>query len=79
MPLKFNRGRADGVRYVPVYFQYCKKVGQKSAMLQEIWPQYFPWPLFLGAIAAQLVKTPLPNGKCLGTSVDFNSPKFTSY
>ena len=28
-------------RCVPQYFQICKKVGQKSAMLQESWPQYF--------------------------------------
>ena len=24
----------------PQYFQICKKVGQKSAMLQDSWPQY---------------------------------------
>jgi len=28
-------------RHAPQYFQICNKVGQKSAMLQEIWPQYF--------------------------------------
>ena len=33
--------RACG-RHAPKYFQNCKKVGQKSAILQEKWSQYFP-------------------------------------
>ena len=36
-------GCADGGvgHRTPQYFQIRKKVGQKSAMLQEIWSQYF--------------------------------------
>ena len=28
-------------RRAPQYSQICKEVGQKVAMLQESWPQYF--------------------------------------
>ena len=28
----------------PQYLQICEKVGQKAAMLEEIWPQYFLGP-----------------------------------
>ena len=29
----------------PQYFQICQKVGQKSVMLEESWPQHFRDPL----------------------------------
>ena len=42
-----DQGCADGgYRPPPQHFQICKKVGQKSAMLQERLPQYFLWPFF---------------------------------
>ena len=43
----------------PQYYQICKKVGRKSAILQECWPQHFlrPFPSFLVTIIGQLVKT----------------------
>ena len=40
------KGCADWGRHAPQYFQICKKVVQKSAMLQESWQQYFLLPIF---------------------------------
>ena len=51
------------------YFQNCKKVGQKSVMLQEKWSQYFHDHFILATVVGQLVKCPPPNGKCFGTSL----------
>ena len=42
------------------YFQNSKKVCQKSAMLQEKWSPYFPWPCFLVTVVGQKVKMPPP-------------------
>ena len=44
----------------PQYCQSCKKVGQKSAMLQESWPQYLlgNFSRFLATIVGQLGNRP---------------------
>ena len=49
-----------------------KKVGQKAAMLEEIWQQYFLRPFFFSNNSwsiGQNSPTPLPNRRCLGTSL----------
>ena len=35
-------GWCVGASHPPQYCQICKKFGQKSEMLQESWPQFFP-------------------------------------
>ena len=54
------------------YSQICKKVGQKSALLQRSWQQYFPWPFFCPfvTVVGYLGKTaPPPNGRSLHITV----------
>ena len=52
----FRKGCANERHDAP-YFHICKKVSQKSAMLQQRWLWYVPLP-FLVTIVGQLVKMP---------------------
>ena len=45
-PRWYIRGCADWGVSRPQYCPICKKVGQKAAMLEESWQQYFLWPFF---------------------------------
>ena len=36
----------NGGRCAPQYLQICKKIGQKAAMLEGVWQQYFLGPFF---------------------------------
>ena len=50
-------GAGDAGVSRPQYVQNCKKIGQKSALLQEKWSHLF---LFLVKVVGKMVKMPLP-------------------
>ena len=61
-----SQGRANEGRLgrcaPPQYFQICKKFGQKSAILQESWPEFF-------SNNSWSIGHHLPNRRYLGTSL----------
>ena len=62
-----------GASHSPQYFNICRDVGQKSARLPSGLPTVISVILLfsnnLVTIVGKLVRTPLPNGRCLGTSL----------
>ena len=72
--LKLNL-KSDVATFLLQYFQKCKKVGQKSAMLQKKWEKYLLslFHFVLVTVVVQLVQTPPPHCKlCLGISLHAN-------
>jgi len=57
----------------PYYLQNCKKVGQKVGHAARELAILFPVTLclFSETVVGQMVKTPSPQGECLGASLVF--------